>query len=236
MCGICGVYKFRGTADDALPLVKGAIETLSKRGPEVQATYCNRNVVLGHSRLSIIDTTDAANQPFSDQTGRYTLVFNGEIYNFRQLRSQLVANGVTFRTQSDTEVLLHWLIQKGPQGMQSLQGFFAFALYDQLDGSFLLARDRFGIKPLLYHHEKETLCFASEMKALVKLGIPKVIDRESLQMYFQLNYIPAPWSIYEGVEKLMPGHYLTIRSGKIQTHQYYDIPAAPLHAIPRPDL
>lgn len=228
MCGICGIYSFNGPLEQPVPLINSALETLKKRGPEVQAHYCRSHIALGHSRLSIIDTSEAANQPFWDEAGENVIIYNGEIYNFRQLRKRLMDSGVSFRTQSDTEVLLKWIIEKGPEGINDLQGFFAFAVFSKKDGSLLIARDRFGIKPLLYHFDGQKLLFASEMKALLQLGIPKVIDYASLQMYFQLNYIPAPWSIYENVMKLMPGHYMKITDGHIETKNYYAIPAVPL--------
>jgi asparagine synthase (glutamine-hydrolysing) len=226
MCGICGIFYYTGTA--GATALDSALDTLSKRGPEVKATYCRDNVALGHSRLSIIDTTEAANQPFSSDDGRYTLIYNGEIYNFRSLRDILIARGVTFHTQGDTEVLLHWLITHGPQGITDLQGFFAFALFDKHSGQLMLARDRFGIKPLLYYRAADRMMFASEMKAMIRLGIPKEIDRESLQVYFQLNYIPGPWSIYRDVLKLMPGYYMLLQGNQFEQHQYYQIPLTPL--------
>jgi asparagine synthase (glutamine-hydrolysing) len=228
MCGICGIYSFSRPLENAIPAVEQALRTLTKRGPEVQAHYQERNVVLGHSRLSIIDTTDAANQPFTDESGRYTIVFNGEIYNFAQLRDTLRDQGLTFRTRSDTEVLLKWIIRNGAKGIQDLQGFFAFAFFDKLTGKILIARDRFGKKPLLYHINDDRIIFASEMKALLKLGAPKVLDHESMHIYFQLNYIPGKWSIYQDVYKLMPGHYLLFEGSNCSVNEYYHLPERPL--------
>ena len=226
MCGICGIYSFNAPLEQPAPLINSALETLKKRGPEVQGNYCRLHLAMGHSRLSIIDTTEAANQPLWDETGNYVIVYNGEIYNFKQLRQKLQGKGISFLTQSDTEVLLKWIIEKGPEGINDLQGFFAFAIFNKKDESLLIARDRFGIKPLLYHFNGEKLFFASEMKAMMKLGIPKVLDHNSLRVYFQLNYIPGPWSIYENVLKLMPGHYIMISDGHIETRNYYSIPVA----------
>jgi asparagine synthase (glutamine-hydrolysing) len=228
MCGICGIYSFNGPLEQPVPLINSALETLKKRGPEVQASYCHSHIALGHSRLSIIDTSEAANQPLWDDAHENVIIYNGEIYNFRNLRQKLMNRGISFRTQSDTEVLLKWIVEKGPEGINDLQGFFAFAIFNVKDGSLLIARDRFGIKPLLYHFDGQILHFASEMKALLWLGIPKVIGYTSLQIYFQLNYIPAPWSIYENVLKLMPGHYMTIKDGQVQTKNYYSVPIVPL--------
>ncbi len=233
MCGICGIYSFAGTVYNAQERINSALGTLKNRGPEVQASFTEGNTILGHSRLSIIDISDAANQPFSDETGKYTIVFNGEIYNFKQLRQQLIVSGLSFRTQSDTEVLLKWLILKGPQGIKDLQGFFAFALYHKDSGKLILARDRFGKKPLLYCQTPEAFLFASEMKAMLKLGIPKKIDPVSLNIYFQLNYIPGPWSIYQDVFKLQPGHYMVVDGGKTEIHRYYQLPLSPMEEYNR---
>lgn len=228
MCGICGIHSFASSSETAPELIHKALETLKKRGPEVQAVFRHQRTCLGHSRLSIIDTTDAANQPFTDESGRYTLVFNGEIYNYRQLRDQMHNSGITFRTRSDTEVLLKWMIEKGPAGIHALQGFFAFALYDKEKRTLLLARDRYGIKPLFYYCDESRFVFASEMKALLPLEIPRQLDRTSLEIYFQLNYIPGPWSIYQDVMKLMPGHWLQVRGKEVEVQKYYEIPDSPL--------
>ena len=224
MCGICGIYSFVGELNNPGPGIEDAIKTLIKRGPEVQGSYIAENTALGHSRLSIIDTSDAANQPFIHESGNYILVFNGEIYNYKALRQQLYSKGISFSTQSDTEVLLKWIIVQGPKGIKDLQGFFSFALYNKNENSILLVRDRFGIKPFLYYQNEEQILFASEMKAMIALGVPKDLDYASMQAYFQLNYIPAPWSIYKGVRKLLPGHYMFIRGSEVHTEKYYEIP------------
>ena len=224
MCGVCGIYTFSGRQKGQVGKISSALKTLRNRGPEVQAHYVSEPVVLGHSRLSIIDTSSAANQPLSDDTGNYTIVFNGEIYNFRQLRTHLEAKGISFRTQSDTEVLLHWIIKYGAEGIEQLQGFFAFAVYNKVEKTLLLARDRFGIKPLLYFADNDQMIFASEMKAMIAMGIPREIDYASLQAFFQLNFIPGQWSIYANVLKLAPGHYLTAKPEGIEIARYYEIP------------
>jgi len=223
MCGIVGLYCFNDFARTRPNGLKDALISLHWRGPDTRGTYAGGNACLGHTRLSIIDTSAAAAQPFSDDSQRYTLVFNGEIYNFRQLREQLKQQQISFRSESDTEVLLHWLIEKGPKGINDLQGFFAFALYDKKEDTLLLARDRFGIKPLYYYHNSDKLLFASEMKGMMAMHIPKVIDHTSLSAYLHLNYIPGPWTIFEGVYKLLPGHYLQVSRKGIETLQYYSI-------------
>lgn len=223
MCGICGAYFFGDLTKETKSLIQKSTHLLSKRGPEVQDHVCFPSAALGHSRLSIIDTSDAANQPFKDSSGRYTLVFNGEIYNYRELRRELKSKGYSFKTTSDTEVLLYWLIEKGEEGLSQLNGFFAFALYDQMQHILLLVRDRFGIKPLYFFKDQNRLIFASELKALMGLEFPRDIDHVSLRIYFQLNYIPAPWSIYQNVFKLLPGSFLKIRNGEVKEGNYYSL-------------
>ncbi|MFO7978577.1 MAG: asparagine synthase (glutamine-hydrolyzing) [Bacteroidales bacterium] len=224
MCGITGVFEFNPSGANHQPQVDRAIGCLHPRGPDSKGGFSAPGLWLGHTRLSIIDTSPAAAQPFCDASGRYTLVFNGEIYNFKDLRYRLQQKGIVFSSDSDTEVLLQWLILHGQQGLTSLEGFFAFAFYDQKKHSLLLARDRYGIKPLLWHLQDHTLRFASEMKAMMALGIPRELDMASLELYLQLNYIPAPWSIFQHVNKLLPGHYLMLENGQTRQECYYQIP------------
>lgn len=235
MCGIAGLYFFNDFARTRPNGLNDALLSLHWRGPDTRGTYAGGNACLGHTRLSIIDTSDAAAQPFSDITQRYTLVFNGEIYNFRQLREKLKQKQVNFRSESDTEVLLHWLIDKGPEGINDLQGFFAFALYDKKKDTLLLVRDRFGIKPLYYYRNSDKLVFASEMKGMIAMQIPKVIDYASLSVYLHLNYIPGPWTIFEGVYKLLPGHYMQVSRKGIETVQYYHLEAGQTNVSPPAD-
>lgn len=225
MCGIAGLYFFNDFARTRPNGLNDALLSLYWRGPDNRGIYSEGNACLGHTRLSIIDTSAAAAQPFTDDSKRYSLVFNGEIYNFRQLKKQLSHQKIAFRSESDTEVLLHWLIEKGAEGINDLQGFFAFAFYDKKEDTLLLARDRLGIKPLYYHHNSDKLLFASEMKAMLAMHIPKVIDHTSLSVYLHLNYIPGPWTIFEGVYKLLPGYYMQVSRKGIESMQYYKIEA-----------
>jgi asparagine synthase (glutamine-hydrolysing) len=199
---------------------------LEKRGPDFQDIYIDEWVGLGHRRLSIIDTSSIANQPMWDDTRRYCIVFNGEIFNFQELRQMLESRGVSFHSQSDTEVLLQLYILEKEKCLNKLNGFFAFCIYDKEEQSFFIARDRFGIKPLLYVHDEDKFLFASEMKAVLQYGIDKTLDYESLQTYLQLNYIPAPYSIFKSVKKLLPGQYLKLKKREISISIYYTIPEA----------
>jgi len=223
MCGITGVYAFSDKGRDNFRNIKKSVMSLNMRGPDTSGFVEKGKACLGHSRLSIIDLSDAASQPFSDVTGRYTIVFNGEIYNYKEHREYLVKKGLPLKTQSDTEVLLYLYIIEGVNCLKKLNGFFSFAVYDSREDTLFIARDRIGIKPLLYYYDKNKLLFASEMKALIELGIPKNIDKTSLSQYFQFNYIPSTYTIFENVKKLEHGHYIYISNNITKKQQYYKI-------------
>lgn len=224
MCGITGLYAFNEIGRMHAIHLQKSLETLSKRGPDHRDSLVEERVFLGHARLSIIDTSSAGHQPMTDPSGRYTLIFNGEIYNYLDFKKTLIEKGYTFHSDSDTEVLLYLLIEKGAQALDLLNGFFAFALYDREQQSLLMARDRMGIKPLLYYQDEDKFAFASEMKALMAFQIPKKLDYQSLLHFLELNYIPAPDSIFRGVKKLLPGHFLKIDKEGLQIEKWYEIP------------
>ncbi len=224
MCGITGIYAFNLVGGFSMINLSKATTALERRGPDFQDTYHDESVGLGHRRLSIIDISEAAHQPMTDASGRYIIVFNGEIYNYRVLKQELEAKGYTFRSTSDTEVLLQLYIAEGKESLQKLDGFFALAIYDKAEKSLFIARDRIGIKPLYYYHDEDKLLFASELKSLLAYGIEKEIDFTSLYLYLQFNYIMAPATILKGVKKLMPGSYLYIKEGQVQEGTYYQIP------------
>ncbi|QHT67949.1 asparagine synthase (glutamine-hydrolyzing) [Rhodocytophaga rosea] len=224
MCGITGIYAFNEIGRFFSINLFAANDILAQRGPDSQGTFTHGYVGLGHRRLSIIDTSSDGRQPMTDESGRYTIVFNGEIFNFLELRQQLEAKGHTFKSGSDTEVLLKLYIYERENCLKHLNGFFAFAIYDQEKGSLFIARDRMGIKPLLYFQDEDKLIFASEMKAMIAFGISKEVDYVSLQQFLQLNYIPAPHTIFKHVRKLLPGYYMYIEGKTVTQKQYYQIP------------
>ena len=230
MCGISGILSTNKSNGSRLKNIEVATNILAKRGPDASGFFKEKQIALGHRRLSIIDTSSVANQPMTDRSGRHTLVFNGEIYNFGIYRKLLEEEGVVFSSKSDTEVLLALYIKYGKECLEKLKGFFAFAVWDNLKKTLFLARDRMGIKPLYWYADENDFCFSSEMKGILKMDIPKEIDKASLFSYIQLNYIPYPSTILENVNKLSPSHYIFIDTkvknwiDNLEPVKYYEIP------------
>jgi asparagine synthase (glutamine-hydrolysing) len=224
MCGITGIFAFNLVGKFNKIHVTNATMALEKRGPDFQDIYLDEWIGLGHRRLSIIDTRAVANQPMWDETKRFCIIFNGEIFNYAELRKNLLSKGVTFATESDTEVLLNLFIHEGEKCLNRLNGFFSFAIYDRKEESLFLARDRFGVKPLLYVFDEDKFIFASEMKAIQQYGLEKNIDYNSLYLYLQLNYIPGSDTIFSNVKKVPPGHYVKVTRQKMDVQCYYTIP------------
>lgn len=224
MCGITGIISFSSAGKDRLSKVKVSSDTLFHRGPDGGNYFMDDVCALGHRRLSIIDTSSNGAQPMKDPTGRYVLIFNGEIFNYQQLKQQYFPGKQNWQSQSDTEVLLHLYIQLKEKCLPLLGGFFALAIYDIQEQELFLARDRYGKKPVYYHFSPDLFfAFASELKALQDYGIPQQLDMASLQHYLQLNYIPEPYSIFKAIKKLRPGHYMKIKAGKAEEHPYYEL-------------
>jgi len=197
---------------------------MQHRGPDDEGLWQEEDIAIGHRRLSIIDLS-ASRQPMQDPSGRYILTYNGEIYNYKEIRADLEDKGEIFETNSDTEVLLKSFHYYHTDCLQKLNGFFAFAIYDKEKNSTFIARDRMGIKPLLYRKTKDSFIFGSEMKAIMAYGFERKLDYSSMHEYFQYNYIPYPNSIFEDVKKLKPGHFVLIEAnGFTSIIQYYSIP------------
>jgi asparagine synthase (glutamine-hydrolysing) len=230
MCGILGIKLFNREPEKSdRNLVEAVLTTQLHRGPDFQQVMITGNAVLGHNRLAILDLNPRSNQPFTDRSQRYSLVFNGEIYNYGDLKNRLLSKGVEFSTASDTEVLLYHLIENGVEGITELDGCFAFAFYDKLEDELILARDPMGINPLLFSIEDERICFASELWPFASWVQNKSISKEALSYFFQYTYIPAPLTILEGVQKLMPGHYLKIKQRNLDIVQYFNPEAEKLY-------
>lgn len=205
--------------------MQAAIGCIAHRGPDASNTYFSEKAALGHTRLAIIDTSTRSNQPMSDVSGRYTIVFNGEVYNYIRLAEDLRQKyKVEFVSHGDTEVLLYGLIHEGKTFLNRINGFFAFGFYDRQENSMMIARDRYGIKPLYYASTSIGLVFASTLSALISLGVKKTVDFQSLATYLQLSYIPAPQSILEKVFKLLPGHVMMLTELEEITESYYTLP------------
>jgi asparagine synthase (glutamine-hydrolysing) len=225
MCGIVGIVDFKNVLTSNGDSLKKAVSTLSKRGPDGNGIFMEEHVAFGHARLAVIDTSVNANQPFTDNTGNYTIIFNGEFYNYKEHRQKLEQKGHKFRTHSDTEVLLSLYIEMGIDCLSCINGDFAFAIYDKIKQQVFIARDRYGIKPLVYYHDQTKTVFASEIKGILPFLHKKPdISNEALSLYLQLNYIPAPLTIYSSVYKIQPGHYLIIDKQGFRQTNYYSIP------------
>ncbi len=224
MCGITGIFAFSDAGRNSLAALPASTDAIISRGPDSQGHYVYDNVGLGFRRLAILDLSCDGNQPMTDESGRYTIVFNGEIFNFRELRQRLIRKGHHFHSQTDTEVILRLYITEGRNFLKKLNGFFGLAIYDKEEDSLFIARDRMGVKPLLVYRDEDKLMFASEMKSLLALGVPRKLDYVALSHYLQLNYIPGPATIFKGVKKLKPGHYLYIKGRKIVGKAWYRIP------------
>jgi asparagine synthase (glutamine-hydrolysing) len=228
MCGISGAYIFSERGRSKLQGIASANNKLFKRGPDSGGLFNTANAVLGHRRLSIVDVSCAGDQPMTTPDGRFTIVFNGEIFNCKELKNLLTNDEQhSLRSTSDTEVFLLLYARLKEAIFPLLRGFFAAAIYNREEDSIVLVRDFFGKKPLLYYQDKNQLCFASEMKALLEFDIPKKIDWSILPVYLQLNYIPQPHSILQNVQKVPHGHYLTVKQDSVQCRPYYTLSLHP---------
>ena len=221
MCGITGYFAFTEAGQTRISEIEQAVQALELRGPDGHGIFRENSIALGHARLSILDVSEAASQPFYDPSERYVLVFNGEIFNFQEHRDQLIQEGVQLKSTGDTEVLMHLLIREGIACLERLNGFFAFAFYDRQEESVLLVRDRYGEKPLLVFKEHAGIAFASEMKSILAFGVTPELDETSLRMYCHLNYIPGPESIFKSVLKVKPGNWMKINRNSVEEGVFY---------------
>jgi asparagine synthase (glutamine-hydrolysing) len=226
MCGIAGLINFDGAPVSPV-ILKKMTDAIAHRGPDGEGQWVDRNVGLGHRRLAIIDLSPAGHQPMVSSDHRYVITYNGEIYNYRELRADLEAEGFRFRSQSDTEVLLCAISVWGTKALDQLNGMFAFALWDKQEQKLLLARDRYGIKPLYYSATSNTLAFGSEQKAiLVQPEFVRRLDKEALLEYFTFQNIFTDKTLLQGVKMFPAGHYGVLDLSKpnhgLQLTQYWD--------------
>jgi len=229
LCGICGVFNF-GTLEPVLAAtLRRATDAMVHRGPDDEGFYLDRELGLGNRRLSIIDLP-GGHQPLANEDQTVWITFNGEIYNHRELRSELEARSHRFRTSADTETIVHLYEDHGLACLERLRGMFAFGLWDSRARRLFLARDRLGVKPLFYRLEPGRLVFASELRALRELSSqPFEIDPQSVYDLLGFRYVPAPHTLYRGVHKLLPGHLLVADDKGVETRCYWDIPAEEDH-------
>src|SRR6266571_153098 len=223
MCGIAGVvYDDRSRVVDR-DEVKRMSDTLTHRGPDDEGFFVDRNVGLGMRRLNVIDLV-TGHQPISNEDGSIWIVFNGEIYNYPELRKELEKKGHRFSTNTDTETVVHAYEEYGENCVKHLNGMFAFAIWDGPRQRLVLARDRLGVKPLYYFLNDRLLVFGSEPKAILQHPeVPTALDLEALDSYLTFEYVPAPLSIFQGVRKLPPGHLLIKQEGKVSIQRYWEI-------------
>ncbi len=229
MCGICGKLLFDPEARVSPALIKSMADTISHRGPDDDGYFVSGPVGLGFRRLSIIDLS-GGHQPLSNEDGSVHIIFNGEIYNYQELRQYLLGRGHVFRTQTDTETIVHLYEELGEACVEKLRGMFAFAIWDDRSKSLFLARDRVGIKPLYYSQSPNSVVFASEIKAILADPEMKVdVRRPMIDRFLTFDYTPGEETLFENIYKLAPGHSLTFRAGKSHKRQYWD-----LHFEPAP--
>lgn len=223
MCGIAGIYDFGTGKNVDSQLIRKMCSVMVHRGPDDEGIYCKENIGLGHRRLSIIDL-GGGHQPMANEDNSVWIVFNGEIYNFIELKEELLRKGHVFRTHCDTETIIHLYEEEGEGCVQKLRGMFAFAIWDDRKKKLFLARERVGKKPLHYAVCDGRLIFGSEIKAILQEpSVKRSIDYEALHDYLSFLYVPAPKTMFRGIEKLPAGHYLVCDKGGVKITKYWDI-------------
>ena len=228
MCGICGVVSFQPGHVTDRSMLERMNQTLHHRGPDDDGYYQDARASLAMRRLSIIDL-HTGQQPISNETGDNWVVYNGEIYNFQSIRAELQQRGHIFKTQTDTEIIVHAYEEYGDECVRRFNGMFALAVWDARKCRLLIARDHLGIKPLYYWAGQDKLVFGSELKALVvHPDVPREINLTAIDLFLSLEYIPSPLTIYRNVFKLPPGHILVMEGGELKLSQFWDVPRQPI--------
>jgi asparagine synthase (glutamine-hydrolysing) len=220
MCGICG-FTWRDEKT-----LESMVNSLKHRGPDGSGTYFDDRVSIGHTRLSIIDLTDAGRQPMASADGSVLVSYNGEIYNFKEIRAELESHGYEFRGNSDTEVFLYSYIEWGPQAFRKFNGMWAACVYDKRKGLLILSRDRIGVKPLYFSTQNGGLIFASEIKAILHHDVSRAINSQAVDILLSTQFIPSPMTIFQSIFKVEPRQYVTYELSSRRTLKtyYYDIP------------
>lgn len=223
MCGITGFLNFDRQQSVDQNLLKKMTDIISHRGPDGEGFFVDKNIGLGHRRLSIIDLV-SGDQPMYSEDKQKILTFNGEIYNYIELREELKSKGFRFRTNSDTEVVIKAYEAWGYECQNKFNGMWAFALWDKKKQELFISRDRIGEKPLHYAEWKNSFVFGSEMKSLFTFGVPKEIDFSLIEIYLVLTNVPEPFSFYKNIKKLRAGHYLVVKNNTVKEYKYWDLP------------
>src|SRR5262249_48080576 len=235
MCGIAGFVLLHQKAEQSA--IRAMCGEIRHRGPDEEGVYVDGGCAIGMRRLSIIDL-NTGHQPISNEDGSIWIVFNGEIYQYKELRADLIARGHKFHTASDTETLIHLYEEEGPEGLKRLRGMYAYAIWDARRQRLFLARDRFGKKPLYYAILPQGIYFASEISCLRTAGVPLEPDRDALRLYFEFNYIPDPLTAYRAIRRLPAGSWMTFERGEVRQGRYWTPPAPVAEApagLTRPD-
>tara|TARA_B100000780_G_scaffold278588_2_gene252665 strand:- start:9989 stop:11869 length:1881 start_codon:yes stop_codon:yes gene_type:complete len=223
MCGIAGFSNFHLQEGSEAEL-EAMGQAIYHRGPDAGGIYLDEQIGLCHRRLSILDLSEAGNQPMYSADGSLVIVFNGEIYNFLEIRAELEQQGVTFKSHTDTEVILALYAREGVKCLEKLNGMFAFALWDKNTQELFIARDRLGKKPLYYYTEGDRFAFGSEIKAILALkDIPREIRLDAVYDFFAYQYVPDPKSIFQHINKLPPAHYMLLNKNGFSIHEYWDV-------------
>jgi asparagine synthase (glutamine-hydrolysing) len=234
MCGICGAV----SVDSKPPLDEIQLtrmrDSLIHRGPDDAGNYFGQGVSLASRRLAILDLSPKGHMPMATEDGRYQIVYNGEVYNFESLREELKSKGVSFRSGTDTEVLLNLFACEGPKMLERLNGMFAIAIWDTKERSLFLARDRVGVKPLHYAVDSKQLTFASEEKALFAAGLPAKFNPDRLEELIYFHYVAGEETPYAGIKRLLPGHYLVWKDGRIQISRWWNLAEKAMQ--PKPEI
>jgi asparagine synthase (glutamine-hydrolysing) len=224
MCGIAGRYNVDPTHPVSAEVIRRMTDALRHRGPDDEGVWVHGRVGLGNRRLAVIDLSDRGHQPMSNEDGTVWIAYNGEAYGFNELRRELLQLGHAFRSDSDTEVIVHAYEQFGTRCLARLRGMYAFAIWDMRDQSLLLARDRLGKKPLFYFWDGNRLVFASELRALLQdLDVPAEVDPAAIDDYLTYGYVPGPASVFRHVRKLPPGHFLRIAGHRLELSPYWHL-------------
>lgn len=224
MCGISGIYNFSGQPIDSLQLTK-MNKLIYHRGPDGEGTFIDNNIGLGSNRLAIIDLREIANQPMFDLTGRYVIVYNGEIFNYIEFRDELLSKGHKFYTKSDTEVILNLYKEYGEECLNKLNGMWVFAIWDKESKTLFCSRDRYGIKPFYYYRDNEKFILGSEIKQILSCGVNKSVNEDTVYDYLVFNFTDHnEETFFKNIYKLPAGYKITVRGKEFKLSRWYDLP------------